>query len=43
MTTPIFKAKFGWNEDDTKFYNTIITTAGVFGNMIGALIGGRAI
>ena len=43
QTTDVFKAKFGWDREQTKFYNTIISTSGVFGNMIGALIGGKAI
>ena len=43
MTTSIFQAKFGWHEDESKFNNTTITVTGVIGNMIGALIGGKAI
>ena len=43
QTTSIFEARFGWDKEQTKFYNTLISTAGVIGNMIGALIGGKAI
>ena len=43
QTTPIFQAKFGWDESETKFYNTIITTAGVIGMAIGSVFGGKTI
>ena len=37
----IFTAKFGWTEEEAIFYNTIISTAGIFGLMIGSILGGR--
>lgn len=43
QTTPIFEAKFEWDKDQTKFYNSLITTSGIVGNFVGALVGGRAI
>lgn len=43
QTTHIFEAKFGWDKEDTKFYNAIISTSGVIGTMAGSLIGGKVI
>ena len=43
QTTPVFAAKFGWDKEQTKFFNSLISSAGIFGSMIGALIGGKAI
>lgn len=40
QTTDVFRAKFGWNDDDTLFYNTIISSAGIVGLMIGSFLGG---
>ena len=42
-TTPVFEAKFGWTEDETILYNTIISTAGIVGLTIGSFIGGPMI
>ena len=43
QTTPIFQAKFGWTEAETKFNNTIITTSGVIGMALGSVFGGKTI
>ena len=43
QTTPIFVAKFGWDDGETKFYNTIITTCGVLGMAVGSVLGGKTI
>ena len=43
QTVDIFKAKLGWNDDETRFYNTIITSAGVIGMIFGSIIGGMLI
>ena len=40
-TTNIFKAKYGWDEDETKLMNTIISTAGIIGIAIGSFTGGK--
>ena len=37
----IFTAKFGWTEEEAIFYNTMISTAGIFGLMIGCILGGK--
>ena len=39
-TSTIFEAKFGWTEDETIFYNTIISTAPVIGLTIGSFFAG---
>ena len=36
----MFKAKYGWDKDDTLLMNTIITTAGVIGLTIGSFATG---
>lgn len=36
----MFKAKFGWDEDETILYNTIISSSAVVGLMIGSFLGG---
>ena len=41
QTTPVFAAKFGWTEDETIRYNTIISSSGVVGLTIGSFMGGR--
>ena len=43
QTTDVFKAKLGWNDEETRFYNTIITSAGVIGMIFGSIIGGMLI
>ena len=43
QTTPIFKAKLGWNDEETILFNTIITSAGVIGMIFGSIIGGMLI
>lgn len=40
---PIIIAKFGWDESDAKFYNTILSSAGVWGLALGAMFSGFAI
>ena len=43
LTPPIFAAKLGWSEDDMKFNNSLISTAGVIGMTIGSFMGGKTI
>jgi hypothetical protein len=43
QVAPVIIAKFGWNEEDTKFYNTILSSAGVWGLALGAMLSGHAI
>ena len=43
LTPPIFAAKFGWTEEQTKLNNTLITTAGVIGMTLGSFLGGKII
>jgi len=40
QTTAVFEAKFGWTTDDTIMYNTIISSGGIFGLVIGSFLGG---
>ena len=42
-TTNVFKAKYEWDDDETKLMNTIITSAGVIGMAIGSFTGGSVI
>ena len=42
-TTKVFEAKFGWDEDETILYNTIISSAGIIGIVFGCFIGGALI
>ena len=42
QTIPLVAEKFGWGEE-VKFYNTIITSAGIFGLSMGSLLGGKTI
>jgi len=39
-TTPVFEAKFGWSADEALLYNSIISTAGTVGSLIGSFLGG---
>ena len=43
MTTQIFEAKLGWDDDETILYNTIINSSGVIGMIPGSIIGGMLI
>ena len=43
QTIPIIAEKFSWSDEDVKFYNTIITSAGIFGLSMGSLLGGKTI
>ena len=43
QTTSIFEAKFGWNEDETILYNTIISSSASVGLAIGSFMGGPMI
>ena len=43
QTIPIIAAKFNWDHEDVKFYNTIITSSGIFGLSMGSLLGGKTI
>ena len=40
QTTAVFEHKFGWDEDETRLYNTVITTGGIVGLTIGCFLGG---
>ena len=42
QTIPVIAEKFEWGED-IKFYNTIITSAGILGLSLGSLLGGKTI
>ena len=39
-TTPVFEAKFGWDKEETIFYNTIISSAAIVGLVIGSFLTG---
>ena len=43
QTTAIFQAKFGWSEDETIHYNTIISSMAIVGLTLGSFIGGPLI
>ena len=43
QTTTIFEAKFGWSEDETILYNTIISSSAIVGLLIGSFLGGHFI
>lgn len=43
LTTPIFQAKLGWDENETRLYNTLISSAGIIGLAFGSFLGGRLI
>ena len=43
VTTPIFAAKFGWDEAETNLNNSLINTSAVLGLTLGSLIGGKTI
>ena len=43
QTPPIFAAKFGWTEDQTKFNNSLINTSAVVGIALGSFLGGKTI
>ena len=43
QTPPIFAAKFGWTEEQTKLNNSIISTSGVVGMALGSIFGGKTI
>lgn len=40
QTANILAAKFGWSEDETQFYNSLINVSSVVGMGIGSLSGG---
>jgi len=40
---PILIAQFGWDEEETKLYNSILSTVGLFGIMMGSIFGGQII
>ena len=43
QTTTIFQAKFGWTEDETMFYNTIISASAIVGMFVGCICAGKLI
>jgi len=43
QTAPVIKAKFGWTESEAVLYNTLISSAAIFGVVTGSLVGGRFI
>ena len=43
QTTTIFEAKMGWTEDETIFYNTVISSAAIVGLVVGSFAGGPLI
>lgn len=40
QTSLIFVAKYGWDKEETKLYNSLISSVGVIGLMFGSLAGG---
>ena len=40
QTTTVFEAKFGWNEEETVLYNTIISSSAIVGLAIGSFLAG---
>jgi MFS family permease len=43
QTAPVFIVKFGWDEDEAKIYNTLISSVSILGIAIGSLLGGLAV
>jgi hypothetical protein len=43
QTAPVIKAKFGWDREEATLYNTLISSAAIFGVVSGSLVGGRFI
>jgi MFS family permease len=43
QTAPVFIVKFGWDEDEAKIYNTLISSVSILGIAIGSLLGGMAV
>ena len=43
QTTTVFEAKFGWNEQETVLYNTIISSSAIVGLAIGSFVAGPLI
>lgn len=43
QTAPVIKAKFGWDKEAATLYNTLISSAAIFGVVTGSLVGGRFI
>lgn len=43
QTAPVFIVKFGWDDDEQKIYNTLISSVSILGIAIGSLFGGLAV
>jgi hypothetical protein len=43
QTAPVIKAKFGWDKEQATLFNTIISSAAIFGVVSGSLVGGKFI
>lgn len=43
QTAPVIKAKFGWTDSEAILYNTLISSAAIFGVVTGSLVGGKFI
>jgi MFS family permease len=43
QTSTVIKAKFGWDIEQATFYNTLISSAAIFGVVTGSLLGGKII
>jgi len=43
QTAPVIKAKFGWDTEEAILWNTIISSAAIFGIVAGSLTGGKLI
>lgn len=43
QTAPVIKAKFGWSKEEATIYNTLISSAAIFGVVSGSLVGGKFI
>ena len=42
-TADVFQDKFGWDDDETILYNTIISSFGIVGLAVGSFLGGELI
>ena len=43
QTAPVIKAKFGWDDSEAVLFNTLISSAAIFGIVTGSLVGGKFI
>jgi len=43
QTAPVIKAKFAWTDSEAVLFNTLISSAAIFGIVTGSLVGGKFI